>query len=66
MLQHIDHLFIYKKKLMSSTIMIALIMVGSIALVVGLLVFVNNRDQKKDPAINSHDHLMRVAHRYRS
>jgi hypothetical protein len=33
---------------MSSTIMIALIMVGGIALVVGLLVFVNNRDRKKE------------------
>ena len=32
---------------MSSTIMIALIMVGAIALVVGLLVFVNNQQQKK-------------------
>jgi len=33
---------------MSSTIMIALIMVGGIALVVVLLVFVNNRDRKKE------------------
>ena len=33
---------------MSSTIMIALIMVGAIALVVGLLVLVNNRDRKKE------------------
>ena len=46
---------------MSSTIMIALIMVGSIALVVGLLVFVTTVTGKKNPAINSHDHLMRVA-----
>ena len=33
---------------MSSTIMIALIMVGAIVMVVGLLVFVNNRDRKKE------------------
>lgn len=33
---------------MSSTIMIALIMVGAIVMVVGLLVFVNNRDLKKE------------------
>ena len=33
---------------MSSTIMIALLMVGAIAAVVGLLVFVNNRDRKKE------------------
>jgi len=33
---------------MNSTIMIALIMVGAIALVVYLLVFLNNRDRKKE------------------
>jgi len=33
---------------MSSTIMIALIMVGGIALIISLLVFVNNRDRKKE------------------
>jgi hypothetical protein len=33
---------------MSSTIMIALIMVAAIALVVYLLVFLNNRDRKKE------------------
>ena len=33
---------------MSSTIIIALIMVGAIALVVYLLVFLNNRDRKKE------------------
>ena len=33
---------------MSSTIMIALIMFGAIARVVGLLVFVNNRERKKE------------------
>jgi len=33
-----------------STIIVALILVGFIALVVGLLIFIHNRDQKADRA----------------